>query len=120
MKTKFLFVMLLALPALLFSSENADKKSTVKAEPKLIAEIDRFYLKHEATFDESAKTRFKNKYNQLIEFRNVKFDQLDKDLKGRTINIKDYKEERILYLQNQEEELKIEAALLQTCCLKRR
>jgi hypothetical protein len=115
MKTKLFFFVLFALPAVLLSSGNVNNKGTSKAEIKCINEIDRFYSKHEAIFDESAKTRFKNKYNQLIEFRLAKFKQMDKDLKNGTINVGDYKKERIDYLQNQEEELKIEGALLQIC-----
>jgi hypothetical protein len=118
MKTNLLFFALVALPAVLFSSENAHNKGNSKAETKLVAEIDRYYSRHEGDFDESAKTRFKNKYNQLIEFRKTKFRQLDKDLKNRNINSTDYKKERTTCLQNQEEELKIEGALLRFCCLK--
>jgi hypothetical protein len=118
MKIRLFFFVLVALPAVLLSSENVHNKGTNQAETKLIAEIDRYYSKHEADFDESAKTRFKNKYNELIEFRKTKFRQFDKDLKNRNIDSKDYKKERITYLQNQEEELKVEGALLRFCCLK--
>jgi hypothetical protein len=118
MKTKLLFFALVVLPAALFSSENVNAKGNSKAETIIIREIDRFYAKHEGDFEESAKTRFKNKYNELIEYRQTKFKQLNKGLKDGTINIGDYKMERITLLQNQEEELKIEGSLLQFCCSK--
>jgi exonuclease VII large subunit len=118
MKTKLLFLALLAFPTVLLSSGNVNSPSNSKAETKIIREIDRFYSKHEGDFDESAKTRFKNKYNDLIESRRAKFKQLDKDLKTKTIDNGDYKKQRISYLQDQEEELKVEGALLQNCCLK--
>jgi hypothetical protein len=118
MKIKLLFFALLALPAVLLSSENINNKGNSKAEIKIINKIDRFYSKNEKKYDESAKTRFKNKYNQLIEFRKTKFKQMDQDLKNGSIIIGNYKKERINYLQSQEEELKIEGALLQNCCLK--
>jgi exonuclease VII large subunit len=118
MKTKLLFFALLVLPAVLLPSENVNNKGNGKAETKIVNEIDRFYAKHEGDFEESAKTRFKNKYNELIELRLTKFRQLNTDLKNGTMNIGDYKKERIKYLQDQEEELKVEGSLLQFCCLK--
>jgi outer membrane receptor for ferrienterochelin and colicin len=118
MKTRLLFLVLLALPTVLLSSGNVTAISNTKAETKIIKEIDRFYSKHEGDFDESAKTRFKNKYNDLIESRRARFKQLDKDVKSGTMDSRDCKKERTSFLQDQEEELKVEGALLQNCCLK--
>jgi hypothetical protein len=118
MKITLLLFALVVLPAALLSSENINTKGNSKEEIKIIKEIDTFYLKHEGDFEESAKTRFKNKYNQLMEFRLTKFKELKKELKTRRTTMEDYKKERIDFLQNQEQELKVEGSLLRFCCLK--
>jgi Skp family chaperone for outer membrane proteins len=120
MKIILLFLVLLALPAVLLSSENAAVPGISKTETKIISEIDRYYHKNEATFDESGKNRFKNKYNELMENRRTKLKQLRMDLKNKTYTLDEYKNERLNFLQNQESELKVEGMLLQNCCLKTR
>jgi hypothetical protein len=120
MKFNLFFLALFAFPVVLFSGVHSNDLIYSNLEIKLIKDIDILYSSNVIKFKEPDNHEYERKYKELIDFRKIKFGELESDLKQGKLDYDEFEESKIEYLIQQKRDLLTELILLNICCLKQK
>ena len=100
MKFNLFFLALFAFPVVLFSGVHSNDLIYSNLEIKLIKDIDILYSSNVIKFKEPDNHEYERKYKELIDFRKIKFGELESDLKQGKLDYDEFEESKIEYLTN--------------------